>query len=787
VVHITIADPSLAVAFSQPVDLALDHPGQYVAGYDRIARAIHSDADLRVLVRDRIVGKWLVVMARRYGQDRIRLEELTLRRELEKKIWIEVPAYVTDEEIRESHLLDLSIPASPGMSFEEYLLEVFFGNFLTLPGGLRRVGELIASYEPAEWQSALERPLVDRVYRDRIAEMRRHFREEGRTGDLQLLDWLDSSPDVLIRNLSALKILSSYPEELGKKVFGKVYSDLLRLNLDLRRVPVQVRGNEAALDEVRLHLEMVTSDLNAGSLGELLSQVSGNLEIEFDAVLDVLKSGVVPVTSDVVSSVQEEFQAIRDFPRLAQSLADLDLLVSRERPSKPSSAWKESEWIRWAIEEYLPYRFWFENTGRLDGEIEESAGAYGDWLYQSFGELRYHSRRMAWKALLGLKDAMKEHPGPVLVVVVDNFNAKFYPDLKTQMQHQGYYERDLSYCFSMVPSCTAVSKKCLMTGHYAPFEGTSYKKPVEDAWSARLRRPVLYIGSIGDLRTVSHCEHDVYFLNYVPLDITLHLSEHTTGLSHAQAIRGYLTSLAHDIRAFARRIGAERHLMVIVASDHGSTRIPSGAVNVIQGKFYRERAEDEHHRYISVSDEELDRLPENAKYDCYILERQAFQLDANYLVARRLYRFLPTDENTYIHGGLTPEETLGPLAVYLPVTVSPRQLELCLVGIPKIYVGTKLDLTMEITNLNSDPCEQVVIEVIDPNIEAQRVNIETLARLSRLQVTTPARCHRDADASARKLHARLSYRYLGQQWVDDVDMTGEIVEPAKPKFDLDQL
>ena len=625
------------------------------------------------------------------------------------------------------------------------------------------------------------------MYRDRIAETRRQFREKGRTADLQLLEWVDSSPEVLIRNLSALKILSNYPEQLGKKVFGKVYSDLLRLNLDLRRVPILVAGNEAALDEVRLHLETLTSDVDAAALELLLSQSSGNLEMEFDAVLQVLTSGVVAVTSELVSRVQDKFQPIQDFPRMAQALAALDLLVSRERPSKPNTAWTESEWIRWATEEYLPYRFWLENTGRLDGEIAESAGAYGDWLYRSFGELRYHSQRMTWKALLGLKDEMKEHPGPVLVVVVDNLNAKFYPDLQAQMQHQGYYERDLSYCFSMVPSCTAVSKKCLMTGHYAPFEGTAYKKPVEDAWSARLRRPVLYIGSIGDLRTVSQCEHDVYFLNYLPLDITLHLSEYTTGLSHAQAIRGYLTSLAQDIRAFARRIGAERNLMIIVVSDHGSTRIPKGAVNVIEGKFYRERAEDEHHRYISVSDEELNRLPENAKYDCYIFDRQAFQLDANYLVARRLYRFLPTDENTYIHGGLTPEETLVPLAVYLPVTVSPRPLALCLVGMPKIYVGTKLGLSIEITNLNRDPCEQVVVEVVDPNITAQRVHIETLPRLSRLQVTTPARCHRDADASARKLHARVSYRYLGQQWVDDVDMPAEIVEPAKPKFDLDQL
>ncbi|MBC8254081.1 MAG: PglZ domain-containing protein [Ardenticatenia bacterium] len=788
-IHITVVDASLDIPLSQSVDLTLERPDQYLLGYDRIARAIHDGTDLHVLVRDKNVSRWLALMARRYGQQYVTLEELTLRRQFQKQIGIEIPADVTDAQILAAGLLDLNIPASPGMSFEDYLLEVFFGNFLTLPGGLglRRVGELIASYEPDQWQSALERPLVKRLYRKRIRETRQQLRQEDRHAELQLLNWIETSPDVLIRNLFALKVLSNYPDDMGKRVLGQVYHDLSKLNLDLRKVPTVIAGNERAIDEIRLHLETLTSNVDASTLNTLLSQVSGYLEIEFDAVLRVLTSGVAAVTSDLVQSIQDRFQPIKVSPRMAQALADLDLLVSQERPCDPNPAWDEQRWIDWATEEYLPYRFWLENTGRLDDDIAELAGVYSDWLCDNFGKLRYHSHFMAWKALLGLKDEMKAHSGPVLVVVVDNLNAKFYPDLQLQMQYQGYYEQRLSYCLSMLPSCTAVSKKCLMTGHYAPFEGTAYKKPVEDAWSTRLDRLVSYLGSIGELRTISKREHDVYFLNYLPLDITLHQSEHHTGISHAQAIRGYLLSLAQDIRAFGRRIGAERDLMVIFVSDHGSTRIPKGTVNVIQGKFYRERAEDEHHRYISVKDEELSRLPKNVQYDCYVLDRQAFELDANYLVARRLYRFLPTDENTYIHGGLTPEETLVPLAVYLPITVSPRPLVLSLVGAPRIYVGTKLDLSIEITNLNNYSCEQVVVEVADPNFEAQPVHLEMLPQLKRLQVRAPARCHRTADASARKLHVRVSYKFLGQRWVDEIDMPVEIVEPAQVKFDLDNL
>ena len=226
-IHITTTDPSLDLAASQSPDLTLDKPGDYLAGYDRIVRAIHSETNLRVLVRDKAVSKWLRVLAGRYGPQLVTVTELTLRRQLREQIGIEIPEQITDQQIKESGLLDISIPARSGATFEEHLLEVFFGNILTLPGGLRRINELIASYEPEQWQSALKRPLVKQAFEKRVRELRSQLKKESRTAELQLLDWLSASPALLIRNLFALKILSGYGEALGKRVLGDVYLDLV--------------------------------------------------------------------------------------------------------------------------------------------------------------------------------------------------------------------------------------------------------------------------------------------------------------------------------------------------------------------------------------------------------------------------------------------------------------------------------------------------------------------------------------------------------------------------------
>jgi hypothetical protein len=787
VIYVTIVNQNLKDVALQPSDLVLESQEDYVSGYHRIAQAIHGDQDLRVLVRDKTVGRWLKVMAQRYGSAYITLEELTVRGQLQQQIGVEIPKNITDQQILDSGLLDLHIPALPNATFEDYVLEVFFGRFLIVPLGLRRVGEIIASYAPEQWQAALRRPLVREAYRKRVRQLRGQLQGEGRLAEQQLLEWIDTSPELFIRNLSALRLLSAYPLALGKRVLGEIYPDLLRLKLDLRTVPIVVAGNDKAIDEIHLYLESLASRADATSFDDMLSQTSGLLEIEFDTLHRLLTSGDIPISPDLVRRVQEKFEPLRHSPRLAQALADLDLLISKEPPPEPEDDWQADQWIAWATKHYLPYRFWLESTGRLDDHIADIASGYADWLHKNYGQLIYHSKHMAWKAVFDLKDPIKTYKGPVLVVVVDNLNAKFYPEFRARMQSEGYYEHSLSYCFSMLPSCTEVSKKCLITGHYAPFPETAYQSQVEGTWSERLGKKVKYLGSIGALRAVTQRDSEAYFLNYVPLDITLHESEAHTGISHAQAIRAYLTSLAQDIRFFAHRIGAERDLMVVVLSDHGSTRIPRGAVNVIQGDFYRRRALDEHRRYISVSDEELAKLPENSKWDCYFLDRQLYELQSNYLVARRLYRFLPTDEDVYTHGGLTPEETLVPVAIYYPVVGSPKPLVVELMGSAKLYLGTKLDLTLEITNSNNHACDDVIVELSDPNIEAEKATIQSVPQLKRVTITLSARCPSTADSSAKELHLRVAYRFLGQAQENHIQLPVRIVDPAKAKFDLDNL
>jgi len=210
-------DPEIALPENQAVNIQLNSTDDYVAAYSTIVSAVHDNIALTVLCKDRLAGSWFRVLAQKYGAAQFLIAEFTLRGQLEKQINIAVPAHITDRQIKESHLLDLTIPGTPDQSFEDYMLEVFFGPFLTRIGALRRVAEFIRNYDPEQWNLALrERPLIREIYQKRLSEFKELYLKENKPAEMKLLEWLSQSPVVLIRNLSALKILANYPPDIGK-------------------------------------------------------------------------------------------------------------------------------------------------------------------------------------------------------------------------------------------------------------------------------------------------------------------------------------------------------------------------------------------------------------------------------------------------------------------------------------------------------------------------------------------------------------------------------------------
>src|SRR5439155_19906079 len=103
----------------------------------------------------------------------------------------------------------------------------------------------------------------------------------------------------------------------------------------------------------------------------------------------------------------------------------------------------------------------------------------------------------------------------------------------------------------------------------------SYGELVANEWEPNLHgKKVKYLPNIGELQQERALAHDVYFLNYLPIDIALHQDERDSGRSHVEIIHDCLVSLTKTVANFAKRFQVEQRLHVYVISDHGSTRIP---------------------------------------------------------------------------------------------------------------------------------------------------------------------------------------------------------------------
>jgi hypothetical protein len=243
--------------------------------------------------------------------------------------------------------------------------------------------------------------------------------------------------------------------------------------------------------------------------------------------------------------------------------------------------------------------------------------------------------------------------------------------------------------------------------------------------------------------------------------------------------------VARDVRAFGERIGAARDLTVIILSDHGSTRIPEEAANLIDPNFFAKRVEDKHHRYARISDAALEQLSDNIEHQCYTFQRGRFGLAQNYLAARRHYRFKPTTGSTYIHGGLTPEETLIPVALFKPVQVSPKPLTARLLENQFRY-ARRSEVRLELVNANAYPCENTHVGVQTPGVEAVGLDIGTFGPMSQQQVTLEARFRR-AQGALDKLTIRLAYDFLGKSHRQDVEFEIEMTRMMEQAFDLTEL
>ena len=360
--------------------------------------------------------------------------------------------------------------------------------------------------------------------------------------------------------------------------------------------------------------------------------------------------------------------------------------------------------LEWVTREYSAYHFWLEETDREGLEVSKQSELYSDWLYTQFVNIRSNFQNKVYRILPNIMNICASDKC-ILVLVVDNFNYKFVGVLTSLLQMQGVRLIQDTPHFSMIPSDTEVSKSCLLSGQAKASEvHADYDSLISNEWPQYFPdKHFVYLKNSLELETLAASTKDIIFVNCTQIDNVLHQDERRLGKRHSVAVEDELRNLVNLVTGFFNRNMLTNNAQIVVCSDHGSTKIPRAVHNEIDQSFFIGKSIETHHRFISISREEYEKLPENIKFQCYFLEAKSFGLSENVLVAKGYYRFKRTDEHFFVHGGLSPEETVVPLLVFDGGHVTLKEPDFRLLQNEFRYL-TKASVEIEIVNRNHHFC-----------------------------------------------------------------------------------
>ncbi|MDP9315047.1 MAG: PglZ domain-containing protein [Chloroflexota bacterium] len=727
-------------------------------------------------------------MADTYSDDYIVVRHYTAREALQELWMVAIPSTVPDRQIIASNLLDRRVTPREHQSFDDVLLEHFYSDVLAYPSfPVEYLPHLLNEYDTERWHQNEKLPLVAAAYQSRIDQWERRESSEARR---LLLQRLRKSPGELREALATFKLLRTYPVQLGEKVLGDDWLMFKRAQIDAEPLSLTSVDLSPTITEIEYYLyEAQQHVASSDDLAALLDSVSGYELVEYNAIEKLVRDQPDWLTAALMRRIEQRFVPLRE--GLTSRLSALRRLIAPAYPIQPDPQWDASNWLAWVRDSYMPYYRWLEAQRRFDSSVAQYANMFADWYYEHFISLKNGSPEyFAFSSLYRDRQRLTNTKAVGLVIMLDNFNYAHFNELVRLFNGREFSLLEESPTFSLIPTATEVGKASLVTAEadQSDIRQASYSTLIQKSWGpivAAAGKSVSYLPNLGTLQRLEERAHDVYFLNYLPIDEALHDDAQQMGQEHSVIVSGHLQQLVNSVAEFAKRFQLEKRLLVYVVSDHGSTRIAQDVVNVFDKGFFKGIATDKHHRYIAISDDQLVNLPQVASAQCYVINRERFKTNENYLAAREYYRFVETTEDFYVHGGLTPEEVVVPFARFelTPINVFNPTLHL---SSKEFRYAVKSIVVIELGNPNTFALENVVLKL--RGVDSDEYTVDILNPKQRVTVQLPTVFKKEPGTNnTRELGVRMRYECQGKVF-EAVDssftVTMKTMMEVRDDFDL---
>lgn len=742
--------------------LVVNKPDEYVKAYDAIRSALYSNTGLKVLVRNRFCLEAFRAMQANYGSQNIEIHRYSPMEEFYKLYGISVPDYISSEDIIKSGILkagDLLMHV-PGMEFEAFIMANYFSSLLVFERfPVNDLVNILSSIDFEKMKKSLSIQLVNKVFRRRVGQWKRNAAESWTAN---IIDSFYANPSKLYDDLCKYLLVAGYPIDIACSIAGSNAYDFSKVKFKDEDYYDESLDYSKLRKEIEIYLNTLDKDfLENEDIRKYIEMVSGRFIEEYYFILKVLENNTGVVEQQIIKQAKDKFKHLEHI--ITDYDEKLDRIIPPARPSRPQASFDIKDWLEWARNEYLPYRFWMEDNVKNDEEINSYSVLYGDWVYNNYARLISSGEYLVYRAFSMLSSELANNELS-LVIIIDNFNYKYSKLLKDYFLKQGFSSTSEKPLLAMLPTVTEVSKGSLFTGEpYSNAKNISYKQEVKK-WAGMLGLSMRYLENISELSKIDKKDEDVLILNYLEIDDILHKGQKESALSMRSKIKNELNALSREILAFAKRIGYENKLKVYVMSDHGSTSILSSQENLIDQAYYKGRVEKSDHRYVYVADEDMSKLHSNIDRYCYVIDRNRFGTKENYLIAKKYYRFKETDESFYVHGGITPEEQIVPFIRFERVDVKEEALIITLVS-NEFRLSVKSKIQMIIKNPNEYAVQDVEISILNSNVrsDSKSVKYEKFDELSVSKVYMD-NIRFVKNEGNEELLLKVTYKFLGKEY-----------------------
>lgn len=757
----------------------------YVNGYNSILNAIYENQELVVIVRNKHCMNWLRKMQIQYNENRIVCITYSPKIKFQDMIGVSIPDYISDTDIANDELI-LKVGEfvfSKNLSFEDNILNHYLGMHFThdqVP--FHKLYELFMNIDFELMSSMKEYKVLSKVYKSKLKQWDMNCVNEFQK---DILAEFRTDPKELYNKLSKYSVLNGYPMKLQTEVIGDMVKAFNKLNLKVNTFILDNVDIAELKNNIRLFLNSKNLiNLNLSDLEENISMLSGHLSEEVVFVQRLVEQNKSVVNKSVMDKIRKKFDGAKVFD------SNFEEYISNLMPPsyvlEPVGIDNIKDWINWALSSYLPYKFWMEETSTVDSNIDKFSEQYAEWVFNNYDSLISSEPQMIYKTIKTISSNLK-NDSISLIVMIDNFNYKYVNYCKELFLQSGYSLTQNTPTLSMLPTATEVSKYAFFSGD--PFSNFDKQySAMCKQWETMLEKPVRYLPDLNSLECIHEKDANLYILNYLSLDKVLHDNAKDSAIPLKQRIKSELYAMVDKIMAFTYRLGVENLIKIYIISDHGSTKIIEGQDNLIPPKFYKDKSEDAGYRYIKLDDNKFNTYKDSLGNLCYPMDKAEFGVKYNYMIAKSYNRFLKNNEETYVHGGISPEEHIIPLLKFEKVDVILNKPNIAL-KTNVFRFNTLANFVLEIKNFNEYQISNLTIFVLNDNIKLN-CNEYSLGDVESYKlkeyVISNARIINNKEVN-QYLKLQLNYEFVGKKYSEIIELELNIKSTQQNSMNLDDL